>query len=87
MDGTMEFEYYDYSTPGGRLEQVNKKSDPAAAALYSMLLADVIPNELRAPLPSSLLAQQTIVRDRYLQYVNLVNGTAKSDLPFRIGDL
>ena len=87
MDGTMEFEYYDYSTPGGRLEQVNKKSDPAASALYSMLLADVIPNELRAPLPSSLLAQQTIVRDRYLQYVNLVNGTAKSDLPFRIGDL
>jgi uncharacterized sulfatase len=87
MDGTMEFEFYDYSTPGGRLELVNRKRDPAAAALYSALLGDVLPNELRAPLPASLLGQQTVVRDRYLLYVDLVNGTSKPDLPFRIGDL
>jgi uncharacterized sulfatase len=87
MDGTMEFEFYDYSTPGGRLELANRKRDPAAAALYSALLGDVLPNELRAPLPASLLGQQTVVRDRYLLYVDLVNGTSKPDLPFRIGDL
>ncbi|SAL00503.1 arylsulfatase A like protein [Caballeronia arationis] len=87
MDGTMEFEFYDYSTPGGRLELANRKRDPKAAALYSALLGDVLPNELRAPLPASLLGQQTVVRDRYLLYVDLVNGTSKSDLPFRIGDL
>src|SRR5260370_16595343 len=52
MDGTMEFEYYDYSTPGGRLEQVNKKSNPPPPALHSIWLPPVIPDQLRAPPPS-----------------------------------
>lgn len=85
-DGTMEFEYYDYSSRGGRLELVNRKNDPAAAALYAALLADVLPNELRAPLPASLIGQQTVEKARYLSYVNLINGVSKPDLPFHIGD-
>lgn len=90
FDGTMEFEYYDYSTPGGRAETDNRKlRDPGAAALYGLLLHRVLPDELRAPLPPDLVAAQTVAAKLYLDYVNLINGgtLTATDFPFRIGDV
>jgi hypothetical protein len=53
FDSTIEIEYYDYSTPGGRAETHNRKNDPRAAVLYRALLQDILPKDLRAPLPAS----------------------------------
>src|SRR5690606_22469085 len=53
-----EVEFYDYSTEEGRLELVNTAGDdnPRFAELYQQLLTEVVPNELRAPLPDALEA-------------------------------
>jgi hypothetical protein len=37
------------------------------------LLTDVLPNELRPPLPPSLAPPQTLAKTEYLTYVALVN--------------
>ncbi|HEY3908563.1 MAG TPA: sulfatase-like hydrolase/transferase [Stellaceae bacterium] len=90
FDGTMEFEYYDYATPGGRAETDNRgRRDPGAALLYALLLHRVLPDELRAPLPPSLVPAQTVAANLYLDYVNLINSGSlgATDFPFRIGDI
>ncbi|MGH7114845.1 MAG: sulfatase-like hydrolase/transferase [Stellaceae bacterium] len=90
FDGTMELEYYDYTTPGGRAETDNRQlRDPGAAALYALLLHHVLPNELRAPLPPSLVPAQRVAEKLYLDYVSLINGGSltATDCPFRIGDI
>jgi arylsulfatase A-like enzyme len=83
---TIEIEYYDYATPGGRLETDNQKDLPGAAELLTRLLEDILPNELRAPLPDSLVPAQTIAKGLYLGYANLINTLTASALPLMIGD-
>jgi arylsulfatase A-like enzyme len=55
-----EFELYDYSEPSGRAELVNSAGaqDSLEAELWSVLESQVLPDELRAPLPSYLHAAQ-----------------------------
>jgi arylsulfatase A-like enzyme len=89
---TIELEYYDYTTPGGLLEVDNRKDDPAAAVLLTALLTDVLPNELRAPLPSSLVPAQTLAKNEYLVYAELVNlitniSDTTAVLPITVGDV
>jgi uncharacterized sulfatase len=48
---SIQFEYYDYQTPDGRLETENRNHDPTAYVLLDKLLTDVLPNERRAPFP------------------------------------
>ena len=84
---SIQLEYYDYQTPGGRLEIDNRKNDPNAAYLLDTLLTDVLPNELRAPLPSSLIPEQEKAKARYLSYQDAIDQIDKSQLPFAIGDL
>jgi hypothetical protein len=89
---TIELEYYDYATPGGVLETVSTPHDPAAAALLTALLTDVLPNELRAALPASLVQPQTLAKTEYLAYVDLINAiTTREDtvavLPLTVGDV
>jgi uncharacterized sulfatase len=84
---SIQLEYYDYQTPGGRLETDNRKNDPAALALLSQLLTNVLPNELRAPRPSTFIPAQTDAKARYITYVGAIDQTDASELPFAIGDL
>lgn len=51
-----EFEFYDYTTDEGRLELANTAGDdnPKFTALYDKLMNDLLPNEIRAPLPEPL---------------------------------
>jgi hypothetical protein len=53
-----EVEFYDYSTDEGRLELANTAGadNPRFNALYRQLMTDLVPNELRAPLPEPLEA-------------------------------
>jgi arylsulfatase A-like enzyme len=89
---TIELEYYDYSTPGGVLETVSTPNNPAAAALLTALLTNVLPNELRAPLPPSLVPPQTLAKTEYLAYVDLINEITTIEdtvavLPLTVGDV
>jgi arylsulfatase A-like enzyme len=55
-----EFELYDYSSPGGRLELLNSAgaSEALEEELWVTLEEQALPGELRAPLPASLRAAQ-----------------------------
>ena len=64
--GTLELEFYDYGTPDGVTELANTPSDPRAQQMLNTLLRDVIPNELRAPLPGALAAAQALSKTAYL---------------------
>ncbi|WOD13467.1 sulfatase-like hydrolase/transferase [Paraburkholderia kirstenboschensis] len=87
VTGSSDLEYYDYSTERGRLELDNRHGDPAAQALHDRLISDIVPNELQAPLPGSLVAAQNLAQARYLEYVQLINSGGDFELPFRIGDV
>lgn len=64
--GTVELEFYDYATPQGAAELANNPDDPRAQQMLKTLMNDLIPNELRAPLPRGLAAAQDISRAAYL---------------------
>jgi arylsulfatase A-like enzyme len=46
---SLETEFYDYGTAGGRAEVSNTPDDPRAARALASLLDNLIPNELEAP--------------------------------------
>ncbi|SAK90250.1 sulfatase [Caballeronia hypogeia] len=87
ISGKSDLEYYDYSTERGRLELDNRYRSPAAQALYQRLMSEILPNELQAPLPGSLVAAQNTAQSRYIEYVNLINSGGDVEPPFKIGDL
>jgi hypothetical protein len=63
-----DFELYDYSTGGGRLELTNLAGTGSKlqSEMSQLLGGRVIPNEVRAPLPSRLLpAQQEGIADYF----------------------
>jgi hypothetical protein len=68
---TKLLEYYDYDTPDGVLELVNtanRNNKAQADEMDELLETQIIPNELRAPLPARLRPAQTIAREEYLLY-------------------
>ena len=70
----------------------NRKNDAAAQVLLTALLTNVLPNELRAPLPDAFVPAQTHAKNEYLGYVALINAiTTKEDtvavLPLTVGDV
>ena len=59
-----QLEYYDYSTSGGSLETESRPSSSAAMNAYDILVGQIIPNELRQPLPAALQpVQQQATQD------------------------
>ncbi len=84
-DQTLETELYDYSTSGGAAELDNLKDDPRIPALRQSLVNDIIPSELRAPLPGALGVAQDLSRIAYLTYDTLLRnlptpGSSSTDL-------
>jgi len=65
-----EVEYYDYATEGGRLET---EMSPPPAALLERLVNDIIPNELRAPLPEAYQDAQQSAAQAFIQFVVAAN--------------
>ena len=80
MDRRQQGEYYDKATPGGQMETVNTYGpssspqvhvsgvNPQAEAMETWLLTDLLPNELRAPLPKSLSAAQSASKQQLIDY-------------------
>jgi uncharacterized sulfatase len=69
---SIEAEFYDYATPGGRLELDNLVDDERIAPALEMLLGSIINGELRAELPPYLRAPQAISKGAYLAYEALL---------------
>jgi hypothetical protein len=52
-----------------------------------MLLTDILPNELRGPLPSIYVPAQTTAKSQYILYTELAKLLGIGQLPFSIGDI
>ena len=73
VEDSIELEFYDYSTARGRAELESNPDDPRVRPMLRALLNDIIPNELRAPLPGGLRIAQDLARDRYRLFEQLID--------------
>ena len=80
-----ELEYYDYADSDGRLELNNQPGLPQAQALLSTFDSELLPNEVRKPLPASLQPVATQSQQEYLQFVEVRLDVDLSDLRDHIG--
>ncbi|HRI14827.1 MAG TPA: sulfatase-like hydrolase/transferase [Verrucomicrobiota bacterium] len=73
---SLQLEYYNYATERGRLELDNGANGPRVPAVVKLvtknLLENLIPNELRAPLPGVYGAAQALAEKEYLAYAELM---------------
>ncbi len=70
---SIELEFYDYSTKGGRLELDNTaSSDQRAKEMAAELLNNIVPNQMQAALPGSLRTAQQESKIFHLAYRELV---------------
>uniref|UniRef100_B1XUF3 Putative arylsulfatase n=1 Tax=Polynucleobacter necessarius subsp. necessarius (strain STIR1) TaxID=452638 RepID=B1XUF3_POLNS len=71
-DGRQDGELYNISTPTGRykLDNLYRSSANASevAAMKNLLLNDLVPNEMRAPLPESLRTAQNAAKQQIIDY-------------------
>lgn len=79
IPSSIELEFYDYSTAGGRAEVDNTPDDPRVAPLLENLRQNIIPNELRAPLHGPYGAIQAQARQQYLQFAYLIENPPPGD--------
>ena len=78
-------EFYDYTTRMGKLELENRKKDSRIMPLQQQMLADIIPNELQAPLPGIYGAASAKARTAYLIYDALLRNYGRAD--YKNGEL
>ena len=71
--GSVQLEFYDYSTHRGRLELDNMPDDPRAQAGLQSLLSNIIPNELQQDLPGALRLQQIKSEIAHLAFRALID--------------
>ena len=66
---SLQIEFYDYATAGGRAETANTPRDPRVPPLLDLLLNDELPNEIRAILPEPFKDLQDQAQMRWLKFV------------------
>jgi uncharacterized sulfatase len=69
---SLQIEFYDYATAGGRAETSNTPHDPRVPALLDQLLSNLLPGEIRAPLPGNFGDLQMAAMVRYLAFAAVV---------------
>jgi arylsulfatase A-like enzyme len=79
---SIETEFYDYATEAGRAETHNTPDHPEAIKLRRMLLEEIIPNELHAPIAPRLRGPQHYSERAYLRYEFVLNLLADRELSF-----
>jgi uncharacterized sulfatase len=77
LKSNLETELYDYDSLEGREEMRNLSVTPGSDALLqpvlNLLFDQILPDELRAPLPGALQAVQALAKDQYLMLQALVS--------------
>jgi uncharacterized sulfatase len=79
LPASLELEFYDYTTPGGRLETHSTPDDPRAKRLLERLQKEIIPHEVRAPLPGIYSFAQHRAQQQYLQFAYLIENPPTGD--------
>jgi uncharacterized sulfatase len=79
IPSSIELEFYDYNTAGGRAETKNTPDDSRVPALLAKLRNNIIPNELRAPLPGVYHYVQNQAREDYLKFAYLIENPPSGD--------
>lgn len=79
-----ELEYYDRRTPGGKQELDNRPDDPRAQELLRIWEQELLPQEVRRPLPESLRAVQQETYQTYLNFVSRRDDVSLANLRERI---
>ena len=73
ISSSIELEFYDYSTTGGKLELDNTAStDPRVKGMEDELLHNIIPHQLQQPLPGTLRLQQELSKFAHLFFRELI---------------
>lgn len=80
-----ELEFYDYSTPNGRLELENNPLSDIAQEMLSQLLNEYLPNEIRAAMPDALKTAHLLALQNYLSFANLSELLSVGDAKRNIG--
>lgn len=77
LKSNLETELYDYDSLEGREEMRNLSVTPGSDALLqpvlNLLFDQILPDELRAPLPGALQTVQALAKDQYLMLQALVS--------------
>lgn len=84
IPSSVELEFYDYSTSGGRAETFNTPRDSRVPGLVRELM-HLQATEVRKPLPPPYLHAQELARRRYIAFVRLI--TTGNILPGRLKEL
>src|SRR5262249_39674836 len=66
---TVELEFYDYATEGGRLELDNQPDHPLARRMLRDLFTRYVPQEMEQPLPGALRAVSELAKRQFIAYV------------------
>lgn len=66
-------EFYDYSNEAGRAETDNRPGDPRVAGQLARLFDELLPGEVRKPLPASLTAIQSQQELAWIAYADLLD--------------
>lgn len=74
-----EVEFYDHSTPGGLAELDNTPNDPRVPGQLDQLFDDLVPNEVRKPLPESLQAVQAQQEQTYISFASLLDSLSQNE--------
>lgn len=84
-----ELEFYDHATPDGALELESRPDDPRALELLELWEKQLLPNEVRKPLPESLRQVQEATRQTYLEFVSVRDdidiSRIRDAIPFSFG--
>lgn len=80
---TIELEFYDYTTEGGRLELDNCPDDPRAKAMLDQLLTQYLPQQMEAPLPAQYGTASALARAQFLLYVAALDALTSGELTNR----
>ena len=75
----MEYEFYDYDRDG-KSELINRSDDERVEGMLDQLFNDLVPNELRAELPASLMPYLILARNDYLNWEEYVENITLQDL-------
>ena len=78
--GTVQQEFYDYSTMRGQLELDNDPNHPRVNKLYQYLIHNLIPNELQQRLPGKLGLQQRFSKEAELLWAAFIALQQPGDL-------
>ena len=72
-------EFYDYSTPGGSAETDNRSDDPRVAQQLEELYNELLPKEIRRPMPASPRVVQAQQEQAWIDYADLVDNLSDEE--------